>query len=369
MPESYHVHWRGMATVAYVVSAHGFGHAARSCAVMNAMARLRDDLEFEIITRVPDWFFAQSLTVEHRVYPLETDVGMVQRNTLEEDLEATVELLERLLASREAVIEAIASHCRSSRCRVVVCDIAPLGLVAARRHQLPSVLVENFTWDWIYRGYHEPPRGLARHADTLAAMFRLADTRIQTEPACQACDTAHTVAPVSRDPRTPAAEVRDRLGVPWGARLVLLTMGGIRWDWRSLEAITAVPGARFVVPGGDESPRREGSLVRLPFHSDFYHPDLVHAADLVVGKLGYSTVAEAYHAHTALAYLARPRFPESGVLERFAISEMGATALATEAFSSGAWLEQLEGLLGGSQGSDMRRNGAADAARIILELM
>ena len=31
-----------------------------------------------------------------------------------------------------------------------MCDISPLGLMVAERAGLPSVLVENFTWDWLY---------------------------------------------------------------------------------------------------------------------------------------------------------------------------------------------------------------------------
>jgi hypothetical protein len=356
-----------MATVAYVVSAHGFGHAARSCAVMEAMARIRDGLQFEILTAVPGWFFAQSLAAEHRVHGFETDVGLVQRNTLEEDLEATVERLDRLVGPPSNAVDAIVSHCSRSRCRVVVCDIAPLGLVAADQLGLPGVLVENFTWDWIYRGYADPPPGLARHADLFDEMFRLADCRIQTEPLCSPADGAHQIAPVSREPRAPVAEVRRRLDVPRRAALVLLTMGGIRWDYRSLAAMSSTNGTWFVVPGGDDSPLRDGNLIRLPFRSDFYHPDLVHAADLVVGKLGYSTVAEVYHARTALAYLPRPQFAESDVLERFAISRMGATAVAVDDFNSGAWLEGLDGLLGVPRRTDHRENGAEEAARIILE--
>jgi hypothetical protein len=292
---------------------------------------------------------------------------MVQRNTLEEDLEATVERLDELIGPPETTLDAIISLLARLSCRVVVCDISPLGLVAASRLELPGVLVENFTWDWIYRGYAERPVGLVRYADTLAQMFRLADCRIQTEPVCSRANGAHPVSPVSRGSRTPPAEVRTHLGVPREASLVLLTMGGVRWDYRSLEAMTSRRGIWFVVPGGDESLRRDGNLIRIPFRSDFYHPDLVNAGDLVVGKLGYSTVAETYHAHTALAYLARPQFPESDVLERFAVSRMGATAVAADDFNDGSWLEALQGLLGVQRRSAPRKNGAEDAARIILE--
>jgi len=356
-----------MARVAYVVSAHGFGHAARSCAVMDAMAQMREDLRFEILTTVPEWFFTQSLAAEHCVHRHETDVGLVQLTSLEEDLEATVERLDRLLGPPATALEALMSRLRTQRCDAVVCDVSPLGLVAANELQLPSVLVENFTWDWIYRGYAHPPAKLLRHADTLGAMFLLADLRIQTDPVCARSEDAHLVAPISRTPRMPGADLRARLGVPERADLVLLTMGGIRWEYHSLGALSGARSTWFVVPGGDDAPHRNGNLLRLPFRSDYYHPDLVNAADLVVGKLGYSTVAEAYHANAALAYVARPHFPESEVLERFALSRMGAAPVAQDDFNSGRWLADLDKMLGAVRRSGPRENGAEPAARLILE--
>ena len=52
----------------------------------------------------------------------------------------------------------------------------------------------------------------------------------------------------------------------------------------------------FVFAGGVSAYRQEGNLHFLPFESDFFHPDLVHAADLVVGKAGYSMIAEVWAA-------------------------------------------------------------------------
>ena len=45
---------------------------------------------------------------------------------------------------------------------------------------------------------------------------------------------------------------------------------------------------------------REKNVILLPANTDLYHPDLVHAADAVVAKLGYSTVAETYSAGVPL---------------------------------------------------------------------
>ena len=70
----------------------------------------------------------------------------------------------------------------------------------------------------------------------------------------------------------------------------------------------------LVIPGSPQL-ARDGRVIRLPAHSDFEHPDLIHAADVVVGKLGYSTLAEVWAAGVPFGCVMRPHFPESAPLE------------------------------------------------------
>jgi hypothetical protein len=46
--------------IAYFVSPHGFGHAARAAAVMEALSEIDTGVQFEIFTTVPFWFFRDS---------------------------------------------------------------------------------------------------------------------------------------------------------------------------------------------------------------------------------------------------------------------------------------------------------------------
>jgi hypothetical protein len=353
--------------VAVVVSAHGFGHAARASAVMAALAQRRPELRFEIVTTVPRWFFEQSLAAPFSVHRLTTDVGLVQRTPLEENLPATADRLDRLLAPRSGRLERLAGRIARLGCRLVLADIAPLGIAAARRIGLPSVLVENFGWDWIYEGYAETAPRLARLGEALAAMSATADLHVQTEPACRPLASAIAVPPVARQRRTATAELRRALGVPRHAPLVVLTMGGVGWSYRGLAAAERHPRAWFAVPGGAERPRRRGRVLLLPFHSALYHPDLVQAADVVVGKLGYSTVAEAYQARSATAFIARPRFRESQVLAEFVRRTAPSVEITEAAFSDGSWLDAVDALLDAERPTGPRANGAEAAAAAILD--
>jgi hypothetical protein len=355
-----------MESICIVVSPHGFGHAARACAVIEAMARQAPDLRFEILTTVPEWFFEQSLDVGFAVRSEAVDVGVVQRSPFEEDLGATLRRLDELYGSPEPLAE-MTHRMRSTNCRGVVCDISPLGLAAAARLGLTSVLVSNFTWDWIYEGYGDGEPGLRDHARSLARIFSSADLHVQTEPVCCPSSDAQRVPPTSRRPRIGRSAVRHRLELSDNAKVVLVSMGGVPWTSSSYEALRRHPRLHFVVPGGSDAPRRDGSLTLIPYRSDLYHPDLVHASDLVVGKLGYSTLAEAYHAVVPMLFVERPAFRESRPLAAFAKTELAGVALSLGELEEGSWLDQAEELLDAPRPTGDRVNGADQAAELILE--
>ena len=355
-----------MTAIAFFVSPHGFGHAARACAVISALVRRRPGLRFHVFTTVPKWFFSESLPGCFEYHPCVSDVGLIQISPIEENVEATVEALDHAPWRDPDTVTRLARRLVDLGCNLVIADISPLGLRLARRVGLPSVLVENFTWDWIYTEI-EAPAGLRRHGDELAADFAAADLRIQTRPVCEPVSHAVPVATVAREPRFPPHEVRRRLGVPADAAMVLASMGGVPWAYGPLDRLTKSGGPWVVVPGGADLEQRRGRLVLLPFHSAHYHPDLVHAADVVVGKLGYSTVAETCQAGAALAYVERPRFPESPILAKYVDRHLTSRAIALGDFENGAWMPVVCELLTESRMPPRADDGANEAAAVILQ--
>ena len=345
--------------VAYFISSHGLGHAARASAVIAELARHAPESRFTLFTTVPEWFFAESLEVSVRIEPVDTDLGLVQSDALTEDLPATVEELRKRIPFRDEVVSSLARRLEQIGANLVVCDIAPLGIAVARHCGLPSVLIENFTWDWIYRGYLDVCPQLAPLADALEDVFHQTDHHIQTEPVCVQVSGAMQVAPVSRAPRSLRAEVRRRLGIPEDDAMAVVTMGGVAWSYESLAAELTHEDPWLVIPGSRRHERsgRHGRIVRFPHRSDFYHPDLIHAADAVVGKLGYSTLAEVWSAGVPMAYLTRPRFQESEVLEAWVRRELACRRIEASELRGRAWLEKVRELV--SRPREARASGAA----------
>jgi UDP:flavonoid glycosyltransferase YjiC (YdhE family) len=355
------------------VSPHGFGHAARCCAVIEALRERLRDLRCDIFTTVPEWFFTDSLGADFELHRLHTDVGMVQRGPLEEDPRQTRQAVERLLRFDEPSVADVARELDRLRCDLVLADISPLGVAAAHQAGIPSVLVENFTWDWIYQAYLDEEPELAPLSRQLTRIYAQVDLRIQAVPFCQTVARARQVAPIARRLRNDRQTTRARLGVEPEERVILLTMGGVGWEEAANKRRDVVgaeampPGVVLLLPGAVARPQRHGGDLTLPFRLPLPHPDLVAAADLIIGKLGYGTVAEAYQAGSPMAYLSRRRFPESAVLATFATAELSCLPLEEEDLARGHWIERLDELLSLRRRSRAAARGAEQAAAAILE--
>jgi UDP:flavonoid glycosyltransferase YjiC (YdhE family) len=349
-----------------VVTPHGFGHAARAAAVAAELARRRDDLELEIRSAVPRWFFESSLEAPFRHLDERWDVGLVQRGPLEEDLPATLAALERLWTGD--AVERAAARLAGARPDLVVTDAAPLAVAAARRAGLPVVLVESFTWDWIYQGYLDVEPGFASWIERLAPIADEADLRLRPEPACGDAAGDLRLPPIARAPTRRREEIRARLRIAPERALALVSMGGVEGGHGSLERCRELVDVDFVVPGGAALERRVDNVVLLPHRTPVAHSDLVAAADVVIGKLGYSTVAEGFAAGTRFAYLPRPAFRESAVLARFVRERLPSVELDAAAFADGRWIEALPALLARPRPEPGDASGAEPAAEAIEAL-
>jgi hypothetical protein len=353
--------------IACFITPHGLGHAARAAAVLDALRELVPGLWPHLFTTVPRWFFADSLGPGFELHRLESDVGLVQRGPLGEDLPATVARLRSLYPPDGALVARLAGRLSRLGCRLVLCDISPLGIAVARAAGLPCVLVENFTWGWIYRGCIAREPGLRPFAEILDGLVDRADLRLQAQPVCQLVAGAQRVGPISRRPRASRSATRSALGIAARRPTVLVTMGGIRHGGFAIGPLRECPRVEFILAGAARRRRRVGNVLLLPHHSGLYHPDLVAAADAVVGKIGYSTLAETCRSRVPYGFVPRNGFRESTVLARWLLDRGRGLRLDPVAFASGSWVRHVPDLLDLGRPPERFPDGARQAARLIFE--
>jgi len=334
---------------------------------MSALHSLNPSIHFEIFTTIPEWFFKQSLIANYTYHYEKTDVGVIQKNALVEDLEATLLDLDTIYPLRSTEVNRLANIVAQSHCEAILCDIAPMGIETARRAGVPSILIENFTWDWIYEGYLDEKKEFSRVIPYLKQLFEQADFHIQTEPLCSLNNNAGLHAPpASRKPRISAVETRSALGISDHQKAVLITMGGIPEKYHFLPTLKNHKEIHFILPGNYSTSLTEQNVTLLSHHSKFFHPDLVNACDAVIGKLGYSTIAEVFHAGIPMLYLSRSHFRESPSLASFVESKIPCAHIQAEDFENGSWFPALFELLTLPKFHRTSPNGADQIAEYTL---
>jgi hypothetical protein len=355
--------------VAAFITSHGFGHAGRASAVLDALHARVPGLTADVFTRVESAFLDSSLRAPHRKVEIASDVGTVLRGPFESDLEATARAVRAWLDGLEAAAERVAARLSASRAVLALCDIDALGILAAARAGIPSVLVENFRWDWLYRALPLAPRALHVAADRLASIYRLATLHLQVPPACDHVDRAVQIAlPVARAPRTGRDEARARLGLTREERVVLVTLGGAPGEQTPLDPLRGRPDVTFLATGSDRAERVQ-NVVRLARGRPLYLPDLVRASDAVVGKLGYSTLAETWRQGRPLLRVTRREWPESAALSAWAEQHVPGSEIDDVSFRSGDWLARVDELLALPPGEEHARAGQDEVAERILPLL
>lgn len=344
------------------MSGHGFGHAARASAVL---ARLHASVGcgVELFTTAPRWFFDESIDGVFRYHDEVVDVGFRQTSALEYDLPATVSELQHFVPFDPARVACLARTVEAAACRVVLCDVSSLGVAVSKAVGLPSVVVENFTWGWLYQPLHGRAPELEALGRELDAWVERATVHVQARPVCLRRAGSRLVDPIKREARHERHETRQRLGVGPDERLVVVTMGGYGEPLPFLPALRRRTDCRFLVTGADAT-GRDGNLLLYDNDTPLFMPDLMRAADAVVAKLGYGTVSEVWGEGIPFAGVTRADFREMPTLEAFAREELGAVVMGPADFRSGAWIDGLDELLA-TERRPRTGGGAAQVAEII----
>ena len=356
--------------IAYFISSHGFGHATRATAIMAALRSRDPEICFDIFTGTPEWLFLDAGLTDYTYHPGAVDVGLVQKSPMEHDLLKTIEALEKYLDEIPQRAGKLSEELKRAGVRAVICDISPLGIVTGKLAGLPVLLFENFTWDWIYDPYIPEFPAFSGINERYREIFSKADFRMQSDPLCDPVPDADIrIPPVSRAPRNSAADLRKALRIPESHRIGLISMGGIPEDLDFAVNSHVQDNVTLLLPGTFDRVEFIGNKVLLPHHSGYYHPDMVHAADFVIGKAGYSTIGEVCASGAAYGFISRENFRESDVTSDFLRKRPNTLEIAQARFDAFTLDEEIERLSALGKIDPLPVKGSAVAADFILRTL
>lgn len=282
--------------------------------MLRAFLRDYPDIPVTVVTELPDWFLQSRFELSKvRLRRRAFDVGMVQKDSVRVDLEATLSKLERLRADFPRLLKDEICFLQQSQARAVVCDIPALPLTAASQAGVSAIALGNFSWDWIYDGLAgDDPRWRSVSA-TLKKHYASSDLLLKypLSPPMQIFSRQKPVPLVARAGKPRREEVARLLRADPEKTWVLLSFTTLELDEAALSQLRALSGYQFFTVLPLEWPGQNlfaVSPTKMPFS------DLVASVDVVVSKPGFGILSDTIVNNKPLIYVERESFAEYPVM-------------------------------------------------------
>ena len=361
-----------MASVFFYISGHGFGHASREIEVINTLGACLPAHDIIVRTSVARWIFDRNVRGPFSLIAGRCDTGMVQIDSLHLDAQRTFAEAAAFYRDFPEHIAREAELLRAHDAAFVVSDAPPLACAAAHAAGVPSTVLSNFTWDWIYEGYRHEAAQVPEVLAIVRDAYRRSPEawRLPFHGGFATFDRVTDVPLIARHARNDPEDVRRLLKLPDGVPLALSSFGGYGLNDFDPHRLDCLDTWCVVLTGRHESPPLPAG-VKFIDERDIYdaglrYEDLVRAVDVLVTKPGFGIVAECIANDTAILYTSRGRFAEYDVMVAEMPRFLRCEYLDQHALISGRWRDALERLRRRPPAPEKPRS---DGAAVVAELI
>ena len=359
-------------TIAFYISGHGFGHAARQIEIINALA---GRATIFVRTEAPRWLFDRTVRVPFRFFAGPCDTGVVQIDSLRLDEEETVRRAAAFHTTFEERAAREAAFLHEQRVDVVVCDAPPLACAAAALGRRRAIVLSNFTWDWIYSEYAEQFEVKAPHVIPRIRQAYSEATegwRLPMHGGFGGIASVRDLPWVARHATVPRDEVLRRLDIPAARPLAMSSFGGYGLSGFDPATLDCLEAWTIVLTGRERPATVPAGVVFVDegamYAAGLRYEDLVAACDIVATKPGYGIISECIANDTAVLYTSRGRFAEYDVMVAEMPRVLRCAYIEEETLRAGRWQRSLDALLASSPPPERPpTDGAQIAADALLQ--
>ncbi len=346
-----------MTAILFYITGHGFGHATRTIEVINQLTAKRRDILPIISTRVPAWLFEQQLATDFQYIRCQNSVGAVQKDWRTVDKLETLRRCSQFIETEPEFISAQLDLVKQKRVAAIVSDIPAVPFVVAKRANLPSFGLANFSWDWIYAPYAAQYPQYGSMVEHIRQCYSMASCllRLPFHGDLSAFPVIEDIPLVATCSSAERQQVAGKLKIDPEKKIILLYLGKFDYSRVLNEKMLKREDYCFMPPDRYKD-------CHLPFQ------DLLKAADVVLTKPGYGIVSECIANQTAIMYTAREDFGEYHPLVEGIKKYAHNHFVGQEELFSGQWAEYLDGLFAAEyHWPEIAINGAEIAAERILK--
>jgi hypothetical protein len=358
-----------MQHIAYYITPHGFGHAVRSLEVIRCLLANDNEFRVTVVSDIPEFLVRQCVGKSLPFRKRRLDIGLVQKDSVRFDLEATKRALNLLYQNHGTLVEEEISFFKEEAIQGIVSDIAFLPFYAASRHTIPGIGLSNFTWDWIYQSYArfdpswEPLIGWIREGYGRCNLF----LQLPMHGDCASCPNIRDVPLVARKAQRKPSETLELLQCDPRKRHYLISFTDLDLEDGALRRLEEINDAVFFFKHPLTLRFANG---RSLDSFDLSYPDIVAAVDGVITKPGYGIVSDCLAHGAPIAYSDRGSFPEYDVLVRDIKRHLTNVYLPSQDLYSGSWQGALQEITRlPRRHPAIRDDGAAVCAELIKSLL
>lgn len=306
---------RNRLSIAYYISAHGYGHGVRSCNIIRAINELYPQLTVQIISDLPLSFLSGHIgSAQNPVRAGSYDTGMVQIDSIRVDVEASLAKVEQLYTSRQELVAGESAYLRENSISVIIADIPGIPIESAFNLGIPRLAVGNFSWDWIYSEFITRDLRWKSIVEAFREQYAKTDLLLRLP----FCDTMEAFPHIEDIPlvASPGRAQRDVIakiaGCDPNKKWILLSFTTLDWSENALANVEKIRDCEFF------------TILPLFWVGRNIHPidrklvsfsDMIASVDAVVSKPGFGILSDCIVNQKPLIYAERADFLEYAVLE------------------------------------------------------
>ena len=356
-----------MKRIAYYITAHGYGHGTRSCDIINALHSAAPDVSITVKTDLPPAFMQSRLPPAIELIPGAFDVGLIQKDSIQVDLPASLHAVEEIYSHEKELIDHETDFINRENIDIIVADIPAIPLMAGKRANVPTIATGNFGWDWIYSDFvqHDPRWQI--YVEKFRQAYQQTDLLLRqpfAEP--MAAFPNRIDLPLLAKPGTNRREhIAKQTGANPSKKWVLLSFTTLNLETHALEKISHLGKYEIFSVEPLEWPNTNIRCIKRSMAS---FADTLASVDVVITKPGFGIVSECVANEKPIIYTRRENFLEYPVLVEGIKRYCRNAFIPTPDLYSGNLAAALEAIITAPPPTGtMPRGGAEIAAKKILD--
>lgn len=302
----------------FSITAHGFGHAAISCAVINRVMQHYPQIKISVMTRVPKKYLDARLVSPFDYYPVGADFGMLMSSAISVDIVNSRHQYQALFDDWQFYVDQEKKMLSTINADILISNISPISLDAAYQLGIKTASVAPFNWAQIYQAYclDGSVETLAVY-QKMASVYQAVDLVFKPLPFVPLNDGKEiAIASINEQPIINLSDLQKNL--PHHVKAIgLVALGGLPFPL-DLQNWPIIKGMHWIVDQeipADRSDMSHLQALDIPFLQ------LIAACDVIITKPGYGTYCEiaalAKYKKIRVITLARPDWPETPYLNQF----------------------------------------------------